>query len=70
MTKIILIVVGSIIILLILAAIIFLKPMVMSIYNDNFGKRFTTYEPLAWSLEDFEGLLFLYWSAKISLIFR
>lgn len=56
MTKIILIVVGSIIILLILAAIIFLKPMVMSIYNDNFGKRFTTYEPLAWSLEDFEGL--------------
>ncbi len=55
--KIILIVVGVILVLLIVAALILPKPLAMSVYNDNFGTRFTTYEPLAWSIEDFDGLM-------------
>lgn len=55
--KIILIVVGTILLLLIVAALLLFKPICMSIYNDNFDKRFTTYEPMAWSIEDFDGLL-------------
>ena len=55
--KIILIVLGVILILIIIAALILPKPLAMSVYNDNFGVRFTTYEPLAWELEDFEGLM-------------
>jgi len=55
--KIILIVVGVILVLLIAAALILPKPLAMSVYNDNFGTRFTTYEPLAWSVEDFDGLM-------------
>ena len=55
--KIILIILGVILILIIIAALILPKPLAMSVYNDNFGVRFTTYEPLAWELEDFEGLM-------------
>ena len=55
--KIILIVVGVILVLLIAAALILPKPLAMSVSNDNFGTRFTTYEPLAWSVEDFDGLM-------------
>lgn len=54
--KILLIILGIIIVLLIAAALILPKPMAMAVYNDNFGKRFTTYEPLAWSIEDFDDL--------------
>ena len=54
--KIILIIVGIILFLLILAAIILPKTIAMSVYNDNFGKRFTISEPWAWSIEDFDGL--------------
>lgn len=55
--KIILIIIGILLALLILAALILPKPIAMSVYNDNFDKRFTTYEPWAWSIEDFDGLL-------------
>ncbi len=54
--KIILIIIG-IILSLVIVAVLLLKPVSISIYNDNFNKRFTTYEPLAWNLEDFDGLL-------------
>ena len=42
--------------LLILAALILPKPIAMSVYNDNFGKRFTTGEIYAFRVEDFDGL--------------
>ena len=48
--RIVLMVIGAILLLLILAALILPKPLAMSVYNDNFGKRFTTYEPLAWNI--------------------
>ena len=55
--KIILIVLGVLIVLLAAAAIILPKPLAMSVYNQFFGVRYTTYEPLAWSIEDFDGLM-------------
>jgi len=55
--KIILIIVGVLLVLLIAAALILPKPLAMSVYNDNFGVRFTTYDPLSWSIEDFDGLM-------------
>ncbi len=55
--KIVLIILTVIFALLLLTILILPKPLAMSVYNDNFGKRFTTYEPLAWSIEDFDGLL-------------
>lgn len=54
--KIILIIVCVILILLILAAIILPKLIAMSVYNDNFGKRFTSVEIYAFRVEDFDGL--------------
>lgn len=54
--KIVLIVSGILFVLVILAALILPKPLAMSVYNDNFGKRFTTAEVWAWSIEDFDGL--------------
>jgi len=54
--KIVLIVLVIILVLVILAALILPKPIAMSVYNDNFGKRFTISEPWAWSIEDFDGL--------------
>ncbi len=55
--KILLIILGIILILLVAAALILPKMLAMSVYNDNFGSRLTTYEPLTWSIEDFDGLL-------------
>lgn len=55
--KIILIVFAVLIVLLIAAALILPKPLAMSVYNQFFGIRYTTYEPLAWSIEDFDGLM-------------
>lgn len=55
--KILLVVLGILFVLVILAALILPKPLAMSVYNDNFDKRFTTYEPLAWSMDDFDGLM-------------
>ena len=54
--KIVLICVGVLLILVFIAALILIKPISMSIYNDNFGKRFTTYEPWAFNMKDFDGL--------------
>lgn len=54
--KIILFSIGGLFLTVLAAALILIKPISMSIYNDNFGKRFTTYEPWAWSIEDFNGL--------------
>ena len=56
-TKITLLILGAILLLLLAAVLIFAKPLAMSVYNDNFGKRFTSYEPLAWNIKDFDGLL-------------
>ena len=55
--KITLIALGSLLILFLAAALILAKPLAMSVYNDNFDVRFTSYEPLAWNIEDFDGLL-------------
>ena len=54
--KIVLIIVGIVLVLVILAALILPKPIAMSVYNDNFGKRFTTGEVYAFRVEDFDGL--------------
>ena len=54
--KIIFIIAGVILSLLILAALILPTPLAMSVYNDNFGKRFTTGEIYAFRVEDFDGL--------------
>lgn len=54
--KIVLIIIGIIIALVILAALTLPKPLAMSVYNDNFGKRFITSEPWAWNIDDFDGL--------------
>ncbi len=56
-SKIIFIILGVILVLFIAAALILPKPLAMSVYNDNFGVRFTTYQPLAWDIEDFDGLM-------------
>ncbi len=55
--KVVLIVLGISVVLLGAGVLIGLKPLAMSVYNDNFGVRFTSYEPLAWEVEDFEGLM-------------
>ncbi|MBQ8826615.1 MAG: alpha/beta fold hydrolase [Oscillospiraceae bacterium] len=55
--KIIIIVLAVLVVLLIVAALILPKQMAMAVYNENFGVRFTTYEPLAWNIEDFDGLM-------------
>ena len=54
--KILIITLGVLLVLLIAAALILPKQLAMSVYNENFGIRFTTYEPLAWSIDDFDGL--------------
>ena len=54
--KILRIILGILLVLVIFAALILPKPLAMSVYNDNFGKRFTTNEAWAWSIEDFDGL--------------
>lgn len=55
--KISIIIIGIILVLCILALLIVPKPLAMSIYHDNFGVRYTTYEPLTWGIEDFDGLM-------------
>lgn len=50
------IVVAVLLVLVIAAALILPRQIAVMVYNDNFGKRFTTYEPLAWSIDDFDGL--------------
>ena len=55
-SKILWIVLGSILGLLLLAILIVPFPIVNSAYNSNFAKHFTTYEGFALSLDDFDGL--------------
>lgn len=55
-TKIVLVLLGVLLVLLIAAVLFLPKLLAVTVYNDNFGKRFTTYEPLAWSIDDFDGL--------------
>lgn len=55
--KIILMIAGIILVLIIAAVLILPKRIAMSVYNDNFGVRFTSYEPLTWDIDDFEGLM-------------
>lgn len=55
--KIILVVLAILLMLVIAAGLILPKPLAMAVYNDNFGKRFTSDEALTWKLEDFDGLL-------------
>lgn len=54
--KIALIIIAILLVSLISAALFLPKVLAVSVYNDNFGKRFTIYEPLAWDIEDFDGL--------------
>ncbi len=54
--KITLSIIGILLALLILAALILPNPLAMSVYNDNFGKRFTTGEVYTFRVEDFDGL--------------
>lgn len=56
-TKIILIIIGAVLVLIIAALLILPKTLAVSVYNDNFGKRFTSYEPLTWDIDDFDGLM-------------
>lgn len=54
--KIVLISLAVLLILAVIAVLILIKPISMSIYNDNFDKRFTTGEIYAFRVEDFDGL--------------
>lgn len=54
--RIILLVLAILLVLVIAAGLILPKPLAMAVYNDNFGKRFTSDEALTWKLEDFDGL--------------
>ena len=51
------IVLGIIVVLVIAALLFGMKPLAISVYEDNFGKRFTSYEPTTWEIEDFDGLM-------------
>ncbi len=55
--RIIWLIVGIVLVLLIAAALIVPKQLAMAVYRDNFDKRFTSYEPLTWQIDDFDGLL-------------
>lgn len=52
----IILIVAAILVVLIAAVMIITRVFAMSVYNDNFGKRITSYEPLTWNIEDFDGL--------------
>ncbi len=54
--KITIIVVSVILVLLIIVALVLPKTIAMSVYNEYFGVRYTSYEPTTWELSDFEGL--------------
>lgn len=54
--KIVLVIAAILLVLLIAAGAFLPKLLATSVYNDNFGKRFTSYEPMTWDIEDFDGL--------------
>ena len=51
---------GKIILIILICILILLTAgwgiFTVSIYNENFNKRFSSYEPMMFSTEDFEGL--------------
>ena len=54
--KIILIAAAILLVLLIAALLIVPRQLAMAVYRDNFGKRYASYEPLTWTMEDFDTL--------------
>lgn len=54
--KITLVIVAAAIFLLVAAALFLPKIIASAVYKDNFEQRFETYEPMARSLDEFEGL--------------
>lgn len=54
--KITLVIAGAAIFLLVAAALFLPKIIASAVYNDNFEQRFETYEPMARSLDEFDGL--------------
>lgn len=50
-------IIGIVLAIFVAALLIVPNQLAMAVYRDNFDKRFTTYEPLTWQLEDFDGLL-------------
>lgn len=55
--KIALIVTVIILVLLLAAVLIVPRVLAMAVYRENFGVRFTSYEPLTWDMDDFDGLM-------------
>ncbi len=55
--KITFIIIGIIILLLVAAGLFAPKLIAKMVYDDNFGGRFETYEPMALEIEDFDGLM-------------
>lgn len=56
MLKITLVIVAAAIFLLVAAALFLPKIIASAVYKDNFEQRFETYEPMARSLDEFDGL--------------
>ena len=54
--KITLIVAAVLVVLVAATALILPKPIAKAVYDQYFGIRYTSYEPLSWSVEDFDGL--------------
>ena len=54
--KVMLVIVAILLVLLVAAGVFLPRLLAISVYNDNFGKRFTSYEPMTWDIEDFDGL--------------
>lgn len=55
--KVVLIIIAVLLVLLLIAALFVPKMIAMHVYNENFNKRFTSYEPMTWNVDDFDGLL-------------
>lgn len=54
--KIVLIVVSVLLVLLLAAGMILPGYLARMVYEENFGHRLTSYEPMSWSIDDFDGL--------------
>ncbi len=54
--KIMLIIVVALLVLLLAAGMILPGYLARRVYKDNFGHRLTSYEPMSWSIDDFDSL--------------
>lgn len=54
--KIALITLVALFLLLIVVVLLIRKPLAMTVYNDNFGKRFAADDLTSWEISDFDGL--------------